>query len=430
MTLRELVNPRFGVIRTVQRLARGPHEPTPPLFYQATLAHFDYRQAEPEIRTGTGRGFTDDDAIAGAIGEAMERYCAAQPDLEAFVRMPFAEVTGDAIAPPDGLLFSDAQYDSGAIAYPRFNPAVPIPWIEGRRLRGDRPVLIATSLVYLDYTGNHEEAYFCAPTSSGLGAGATRDDAILSALLELVERDAFLITWLHRLPVPEIDVAALRGHAERIVRTYRRGGVKVRAFALATELPVHAVMAVLLDTTGAGPAAVIGLGCSLAHDDAVLRALCEASQSHPGLVTRCAETHGAPNLSRYEDVRALDDHASFFFSAERLAELAFLLEPPVRAQPAAAVSNGVARADKLRVLVDALGRAGYDPAYVDVTTPDLAGYPLHVVRALVPGLQPIHFGYGQERLGGARLFDMPRRLGYAGAMRTEADINRCPHPLA
>ena len=429
MILRELVNPRFGLIRTVQRLARGASEPTPPLFYQATLAHFDYRKAEPQIRTGTGRGFTDDDAIAGAIGEAMERYCSAQPRLDAFVRAPLAELPGDTISPPDTILFSDAQYAGGAIPYPRWNPAAPVPWIEGRRVRGDRPVLVATSLVYLDYVGNHDEAYFCSPTSNGLGAGATRDDAILAGLLELIERDAFLVTWLHRLPVPEINVTALRGPAARIVRTYRRGGVDVRAFALATELPVHAVMAVLLDTTGAGPAVVVGLGCSLAEDDAVLRALCEASQSHPGLVTRCAELRGAPSI-RYEDVRTLDDHAALFFGAERLAEFAFLLDPPDRAPHAAAASNGVAAADKLRVVLDALEHAGYDPAYVDLTTPDLAGYPMHVVRALVPGLQPIHFGYGQERLGGARLFDMPRRLGYGDAVRTEAEINRCPHPLA
>jgi ribosomal protein S12 methylthiotransferase accessory factor len=430
MILRDLVNPRFGLIRNVERLARGAFEPTPPLFYQATLAHFDYRKSESDIRTGTGRGFTDEDAIAGAIGEAMERYCAAQPKLDDFVRAPQAELTGDAIAPPDTILFSDAQYESGRIGYPRWNPAAPVSWIEGRRLRGDRPVLVATSLVYLDYVGNHEEAYFCSPTSNGLGAGATLDDAILAGLLELIERDAFLVTWLHRLPVPEIDVSALRGHAGRIARVYRRNGVEVRAFALATELPVHVVMAVLLDTTGAGPSVVVGLGCSLAEDDAVLRALCEASQSHPGLVGRCAETKGAPNLRGYEDVRTLDEHAAFFFPLERRAELAFLLDPPQRAQPKAAAANGVARANRLRFVLDALERAGYDPAYVDVTTPDLAGYPIHVVRALAPGLQPIDFGFGQERLGGARLFDVPRRLGYGDAVRTEAQINRCPHPLA
>jgi ribosomal protein S12 methylthiotransferase accessory factor len=52
------------------------------------------------------------------------------------------------------------------------------------------------------------------------------------------------------------------------------------------------------------------------------------------------------------------------------------------------------------------------------------------VRVLATGLQPIHFGWGQERLGGRRLFELPFRLGFAPGPRGEADLNPCPHPLA
>ena len=44
---------------------------------------------------------------------------------------------------------------------------------------------------------------------------------------------------------------------------------------------------------------------------------------------------------------------------------------------------------------------------------------MSVVRALVTGLLPIHFGAGQERLGSARLAGL-----------AIADLNRTPHPLA
>ena len=54
---------------------------------------------------------------------------------------------------------------------------------------------------------------------------------------------------------------------------------------------------------------------------------------------------------------------------------------------------------------------------------------LPVARALATGLQPIHFGHREERLGRRRLFEVPARMGYGSGPRTEDDLNPCPHPL-
>ena len=41
-----------------------------------------------------------------------------------------------------------------------------------------------------------------------MACGATLEEAILSGLLELVERDAFLIAWYNRLSLPLVDWSA------------------------------------------------------------------------------------------------------------------------------------------------------------------------------------------------------------------------------
>ena len=78
----------------------------------------------------------------------------------------------------------------------------------------------------------------------------------------------------------------------------------------------------------------------------------------------------------------------------------------------------------------ALAAKGYRAAMVELTTPDLVDYGIHVVRVIIPGLQPVHFGHGEERLGGERLFTLPMQLGFSGSVRSESDLNPCPHPLA
>jgi ribosomal protein S12 methylthiotransferase accessory factor len=42
----------------------------------------------------------------------------------------------------------------------------------------------------------------------------------------------------------------------------------------------------------------------------------------------------------------------------------------------------------------------------------------------------MHFGYGEERLGGKRLFEIAHILGHAAGTRGESELNPCPHPLA
>src|SRR6516164_6951173 len=95
--LLELVGSRLGIVRRLDPVSRGATEPTPPVFYQARLAHFDFRYAKPHERTGVGKGLTKEDAIAGAIGEALERYCASQPDRARFQRFAWTKRPGDAI---------------------------------------------------------------------------------------------------------------------------------------------------------------------------------------------------------------------------------------------------------------------------------------------------------------------------------------------
>jgi ribosomal protein S12 methylthiotransferase accessory factor len=79
--------------------------------------------------------------------------------------------------------------------------------------------------------------------------------------------------------------------------------------------------------------------------------------------------------------------------------------------------------------VNLLRASGCRVAYADLTTPDVAPYGLSVVRAIATGLQPMHFGAGEERLGGSRLFEAAVKLGQANGIRTEDDLNPCPHPM-
>jgi ribosomal protein S12 methylthiotransferase accessory factor len=419
--LLDVVSPRTGIVKSLNLRVKSDDQPALPFIYEGLLAHHDFRRAERRTRAFCGKGLTEEAAMLGAIGEALERYCAAHVEPGATRRAAYPSLGDEAVSPADFVLYSDAQRARVDLGFWHWKAEDEILWTRVNELASDAQTWVPSAFVYLAYASERTEDLICAPTSSGCAAGPDRNSAIRSAMLELVERDAFMIAWLCRLPAVEIETAGVGGVVEEICTTYRRWGTEIRAFALPTDITATVAMAVALDRSGTGPAAVIGLGCEMSPRDALRKSLFEICQMHEPLRQRHKESEAA-RLDAYADVKTIDDHAAYFFRQDHLHELDFLLNGrrmvSIGELPDYA---GAGIEDDLATLARGIAARGYRAFYCDLTTPDLEAYPICVVRALITHLQPISFGYGLERLGGRRLYDR-------GVL--EASLNRCPHPLA
>ena len=427
----DFVSPRTGIIRSVSRVQRGAEEPSPPFIYQAEVSHFDFRMTNAQDRGSAGKGTTEEEAIRGAIGEAIERYCASHYDRSAAFASSWAEVADRAVAPPEFVLYSERQYHDGALPYRRWDQNEEVTWVGAHELPSNRVVLVPASMVYLQFPQDRAVGPFTAATSNGLAAGPSQEFAILHGLYECIERDAFLVTWMARLPAPEVQFTAAVPLADSIRAHYRRFGVEVRAFHMCTDIDAHVMMAIAFDKTGAGPAAVVGLGCHASPAKALARAIFEICQVRPGQARRFREQPPSERLKRIEDVKTLEDHSAWASMPEHLDEFSFLLDGSAkrRLEDLHDFSTGTTQGD-LERCVASLQRAGCRVLYADLSTSDVVDYGIHVVRALTTGLQPIHFGWNEGRLGGKRLFELPHKLGFTPTPLTERELNPCPHPLA
>src|SRR5262249_15706673 len=90
------------------------------------------------------------------------------------------------------------------------------------------------------------------------------------------------------------------------------------------------------------------------------------------------------------------------------------------------IGSGNTPTAQLTAAVEHLRTQGFDVLAADLTTPDVEGT-VHVVRAIVPGLQPIGFGRDGLRLGGRRLYEAPARMGYRDGVVSEDALNPDPH---
>ena len=90
-------------------------------------------------------------------------------------------------------------------------------------------------------------------TSSGLACGATLEEAVLAGLLELVERDAFMLVWHNRLSLPLLDWSADPEVVELDRRYFAPTGLDYSAVDLSVFLDVPTVLGVVH-----GPPAQLG----------------------------------------------------------------------------------------------------------------------------------------------------------------------------
>lgn len=426
--LREaLVSKRCGLITDLAPQGRGPEEPCPPYLWNATLSHYNFYDTSPGKRLTGGKGRTETQAKLAAMGEAIERYSAIQWEHQ---RIRIGLASDAAITPNDCVLYSSDQYASG-MGYQPWSQDVQTSWITGVELPTGAAVDLPATLVYLLASPPRSEDRFTSVTSNGLAAGKDLTHAILGGAYEVIERDAFMITWLNRLPATTIRTPQRGCQAARIIRHYTRFGVDVRLLLLAADKGVSVVMAIAENPDDIGAFRHIGLGCDVDPAAAVDKAVFELCQSRPGIPSRIFNDNYRTRLQNYEGVKTLDDHMLFHLDGAHADEFDFLEETDAVCDlddlPRPDCSTAQ---DELNLVVATATRTGARVAYAEITAPDIAPLGPRVVRVIIAGHQPIDFGFGSGRLGGRRLYETPVTWGLRDRPLLEAELNKCPHPLA
>lgn len=413
MPLESLVSPYVGVVRGMQDVLSGPED--------VGLTTVWCESAFPHALTGGGSGATETGARAAAIGEVAERYAACIVDPDALVVASARELGPRAVDPACFALFSERQYSSKAFPYARFGRDTRLAWIEGAALPGGEPAWLPAQLVHL--AGHDDEPPLCRTTSSGLACHETSAGATLAALLELLERDAFMITWKARLSWPVLD---WRGNEElsAFERSFLRAtGLRIRALDLSAFWDVPIVAAVARGRTAVG----VGAAAAATVERAVAKALDEAVRVHTW--AHALARAGSPSPPA-DDVTEFDDHVRFYAGPRNAARIDFLDGSPRRREvDRLPTMRGSTHDEWIAAVCRRLARRGVAAYAVDVTPCDLRAAGLAVVRVIAPELCGLDVEHRARLHGGRRLYDEPRRLGMRPRTLTEDELNPDPHPF-
>ncbi|MDI9888274.1 TOMM precursor leader peptide-binding protein [Streptomyces sp. HNM0645] len=335
-------------------------------------------------------------------------------------------------------LYAPETYASDPLVSP-FDPAREIPWVWGHSLRDDRPVLVPARLAH--YSAGVDADNFVFECSNGCATGGSPEEAILFALLELVERDAFLLAWYGRARLTAIDLSTCRRTAVRaMIDRAALHGYDVHAYDTTMDLAVPVVTALAVRRDGGPGTLSFGAAAGFDPEETVESALSEVLTYIPHLPHQVAERRGELlQMARdYTKVLHLKDHAQLFGLPEMASHAREFLEPSGLLPLEAAFRDWTASVrprtddlrDDVRFLVRRITDAGHDVVVVDQTTPEQRRMGLNTVAMVVPGILPLDFGWSRQRaLLMPRLRTGLRDAGRRPDVLPATEVKAVPHPF-
>lgn len=368
-----------------------------------------------------GKGASETEAKAGALCEAIERYCATLDGDEARVRDSYRGLGDQAIHPDSCQLFDQRQFADRA----RWNAScapfhrVPEPfderdvtdWTPMWSLLGEEHRLLPTGMLYFHSEPHHGPVSVLAD-SNGNATGGTIEDAILQGFLELVERDAVALWWYNRTRQAPVDLESFDDHwmADLIEQYARWLNREVWVLDVTSDLGIPVMAAVSRRTDKREEDIMLGFGAHFDPRIALRRALTELGQLIPAVAGTQA------NGSGYE---CSDPHLRRWWRTATIENQPYVLPDP-KSVPRTAASYEYTPSGELDLpLMEAAARdAGLEILVLDQSRPDIQ---MPAVKVVVPGLR--HFW---PRFAAGRLFDVPVDLCRVSERTLYEDINPIP----
>ncbi len=387
-------------------------------------------------RGGAGYGFTDAQALVGAMGEMTEEFAASR----AVLQWPRQTGSFDEMIQKYGLsgvadpltLCLDSGND--------YTPQMPLEWVAARRLATSEAVWVPVEFV-ATYRGDVGPSPLVTPITNGLGAGLTEAQAVAHGLLELLQRDGNGVSIRALATGTALDLMSVTDPgARQLLGLLDASGVDVVVKVASTDfgLPGFYVTGIDRDAALGGLPIMAAGGGEAVHPVAEV-ALQKALLEFCAARARLAFFHGPletvarltpPDyLARMlpgvdpasQEPRALQEMVRWLGLS--LDDLRTMLSPRVLH-----VDNQVAfsdlptapesiNSDKAALLADISGRL--TASGLDILVADFSEFAngVHAVKVIVPGLEVETMSYG--RIGERnvrRLMQSPEKLAGIGSM--------------
>ncbi len=359
--------------------------------------------------------FDENLAIMGSIGESLERYSGAvcQFDIKSYDEVKDKKYLDYS----DFSLFSDKQYKDLKFGWTK-------PKNEQKyygkvfSLYDNKEWYVPQELIGL---GSRLDKTCIPSTSTGIAAHTNKYEAINSALLEVLERDALTTYWLHSIGGREIELD------DKYTHEVKNKNGQIFCFDVTQDwnpYPVVMICGYLL--SGNKKRISMGVACRENYQKAIEKAYLEWIQGciFAGYYD---DHHKDIKLNDYKEVNSFDLHAVYYTKHPDKWNKTPLIKYKKAYQYTERNNNLKNKSIeyKLNFLLKKLEKENIRLFYKDITSIDVRDVGVTVVKVLSPDLSLLHGDENEMFLGG-KTNDVKWRYGDLKARKFP---NQYPHPL-
>ncbi len=232
-----------------------------------------------------GKGVSIDAARVSAVMEAYETWCAERIDrplklasIDEIVHShSLVDVSRLPLMTPDGV-----------------DPALPFLWIEGEDMLSGARKWLPFEMVHANYAipePPHSGGF--AATTNGLASGNTREEAVLHAMMEVIERDAVTLWKLGENAWGNETALRLETVTDpacgAVLRRFADAGIAVAVWDMRSDTGAPCFLCLIAEPGGETGMAEFGAGAHPAPEVALMRALTEAAQARTTFIAGARE---------------------------------------------------------------------------------------------------------------------------------------------
>lgn len=401
--LSNIFSDRFGIVNAM--LER--HELDKYKFYMYQCLSANTKKLfniSRDVSSG-GLGVNEDKRIAmtSCLAEALERYCMSYIPKNEINSCKKAELNTKYVF-SDFSTYSDEQYDK----FDNFlNPNLDvIEWTKIYDIKDKKRFMYwPASLIYLPFDINKVVA---ETTSTGMAAGFSIDECILSGLMELIERDSLMINFMQRLNPPEIDINTILGKNKKIIDSIRKD-YNIKIYKLYSDFNVPIYLSIIYRIDNKKIHYGIGACASLCSDYAINKSLKECLFTYFYSLNIMDVRQKDP----YK-IKTLYEHF-LYYQGDNFDKLLF--------------NSKLIKYEKEKISFDEvlinLKKNNINVYFKELTTDDIKDTGIKVVKVIAPSLIDLNKSHIYPRLGAKRFFEVPKKLG----LEYSDNLTAMPHPF-
>lgn len=392
-----LVDGQYGIINTLKQFPLQDDE-VPLHIFNAKCASPCYLSSSEIDRyddiLAAGCAFSIEQALWSTLGEAVERYSASNWQEFDFTFTTIGQLPHAPIACEQLISFSEKQYASSNFRFAPYNSKLPRHWYTGTTwVSGQaQAVSIPAEYIWLHFPTQHQAEL--PQISTGFACGPDIDFALCTGLREVIERDGFSCAWLSDYSPPSINLSPslCEQLPEQVLSLLRNTRYQIQLSWLTNDVDIPVVLALVRNSFNEGT--TIGAACHLNAAIAVEKAVIEAFHTWNWQLDMKRNGRKRPAAA---EVKQFSDHVAFYIDDNNHHHLQqFYRAEAIDLEDKYLAPTPLDKKQEAATLVSKLQQNNFQASYAEVTPSDIQSIKLCVVKAFVPGLQPLHCGYGNH----------------------------------